>query len=170
MKLDFKINHMATLDNPFPSDLKIGSYMIGKSFPLLRLHNAVCIIQQTNTRHEHYWAMFFEPVNSNWSALASWTTLSAYQGYISDYILSSNIRWLSNRQNPNAIVASGVGNFDKKIFDNLMHITYKPELYDEVWYSDDTLVSEFNFLPIQQVIEKLWKRQHYYKHYIERSI
>ena len=166
MKLDFKINHTATLDNPFPTDLVIGSYMSGR-IGLLRLHNAVCIIHPLQSAH--HWVMFWEPVDGDYHRLKSYTQLSAYQRYIREAPdMEAHSRWLSPDQNPNTIMTAHVSS--RYYHGTGLKLVYTPSTYNEIWFSPDTPLSEFHMLPVQQVIEKLWKRQHYYKHYIERSI
>ena len=166
MKLDFKINHTATLDNPFPTDLVIGSYMSGK-LGVLRLHNAVCIINPIQS--SYHWVMFFEPVDGHYNPFRSFTRLSAYQRYIREGPdMVTHSRWLSPYQNPDAIMVRVI--LTRYYHGSGLKLTYTPSHYDETWFSPDTPLSDFHMLPVQQVIEKLWKRQHYYKHYIERSI
>ena len=164
-QLDFKINHFATRDKPFPDDLKVGNILVCNQ-GILRLHNALFICN--DEYGSSHWVMFFTSVDGRTGE--PFTRLKAYQNYIADRPTAKQTsHWLSATQDPNAIVLnSSVGVTDTS-HPGARRITYRP-LKTDMWYTADTPMQELLRAPIQCVINKLWTRQHYYKTYIEGDI
>ena len=167
MKIPMRITHRVTLDSPFPDILQPGLLYLATHLngTLLRLHNA-CFFNFDRDYGNH-WELFFEPVDGNYSDFHQQTRLDSYQRYADgrDTPEASKVRWLSPRQNPLAF------QYRTKMTQMNMgpHLTiaYIAEDSYEQWFTADHNISQFQMLAVQQVIEKLWKRQHYYKKYVE---
>lgn len=164
MKIPMSFTHQVSLDSPFPAILQPGLLYLSSQLngTILRLHNA-CFFNFGDEFGNH-WELFFEPINKSYDDFRHVTRLDAYVRYAADRNRGARIRWLSPIQNLRAFQVR-LHNF---FFNSRsLVVTYDTDDVVEQWFTADHDISQFQMLAVQQVIARLWKRQHYYKKYIE---
>ena len=163
MKIPMSFTHQVSLDSPFPAILQPGLLYLSSQLngTILRLHNA-CFFNFGDAGGNH-WELLFEPTQTQYDVFRYTTKLEAYKTYAADRDRGARVRWLSTTQNPHAF-AWRVNNL---FLSAQFVVTYEADGVAEQWFTADHDISQFQMLAVQQTIERLWKRQHYYKKYIE---
>ena len=157
-----------TPEQHFPDDLKVNLILqiLDKSNHsiILSLKNAIWIERPS---HSHF-QCFFQPIHPLPYDKYFYTTLSHYVDYLKGLPQETHtVYWLNPDDLNDAYVGwshiklESIGLEKIKLFyDSSLNPTV-------VWLAEGTDLRNLKFLAIQQTMDRLWQRQHYYTHVLK---